>query len=273
MMELLKDRSILQLTGSDSKSFLQKLITNDVSQQVSYNYLLTNQGRYLFDFFAVKKDDGFYLDIASNQLLDLVKRLSLYKLRSDIKISDLSDELHVCYARQNMPEYLNIGAQMLYKDPRSNFLGYRGFITKTAATALQIIPSELYLEDKYNFAVPDGSIDLIYDKSIPIEYGAEELNAISYTKGCYVGQEVISRTKYQGVVRKKIYKLESKDPEISAKKGDEVFSLDAQRLGIVCSSYNKMVISLLKEEKCLALAEKKVIINNNIFELTVPIWR
>ena len=95
--------------------------------------------------------------------------------------------------------------------------------------------------DKYKYSIIDGYLDLVYERSIPIEYGAEELNAIDYNKGCYVGQEVISRVKYQGIVRKKIFKLQF-GTEFAFKEHDpKITDLNGDKLGIMCSHYQNVI--------------------------------
>ena len=110
------------------------------------------------------------------------------------------------------------------------------------------------------------------EKSIPIEFGAEELNAIDYKKGCYVGQEVISRAKYQGVVRKKIFKLQSDVNFLAIEQGAEL-TFEGVKVGKLCSFYENLAIGLLWEEKYLGLTEKKVMINSYILDVIVPSWR
>ena len=128
----------------------------------------------------------------------------MYKFRAAIELIDLSDDYQVLYSKDD----LKINSVISFRDTRYSKLGIRTIIKKTNLSDLKgELTTGLYYTDKYNFAIPDGGVDLIAEKSIPLEYGAEELGAISYTKGCYVGQELMSRTKYQGVIRKKIFKI------------------------------------------------------------------
>ena len=118
-------------------------------------------------------------------------------------------------------------------------------------------------------------MDLKYEKSIPIEFGAIELNAIDFDKGCYIGQEVISRAKYLGEIRKKIFGLQIIDGTNIAPltKGDEIHSNSGDLLGYICSSYKNVAISLLREEKYLGLEKKEVIIKGGVYKVVVPPWR
>ncbi len=269
MYEILPDRSIIHVFGPDSQKFLQSLITNDVvNKTYTYNYLLNNQGRYLSDFFIYQdNNESYFLDIDTNSSVALIKRLSMYKLRSHIEILDVSEFYEVLYSTKKLQNVV-----FSLQDPRYDKLGFRSLIKTENITKLQNKSNDLYLKDKYNFAIVDGNLDLVVEKSIPIEFGAEELNAIDYKKGCYVGQEVISRAKYQGVVRKKIFKLQCGTNFAPVNPGDEV-TFDAIKVGKLCSFYENLAIGLLWEEKYLGLAEKKVMINNCIWDIVLPPWR
>ncbi len=230
------NRSLIKITGVDAAKFLQNLVTNDVCSEnkVIYAMMLSPQGRFLFDMFIIKTDDSFLLDVFDGTKELLMKKLGMYKINLKVTIDGLCEE------------------DISYKDPRSELLGH----------------GSSYLEDKYEYAIPDGGIDLLYDKAMPQEYGAEELNAISYTKGCYIGQEVISRTKYQGEVRKKIYKITSDSDLSDIPHGTEITS-DAKKIGIFCSGHKTNGIALIREE----LYSQKAIADQHEIQLTVPIWR
>ncbi|MCF8494605.1 MAG: folate-binding protein [Rickettsiaceae bacterium] len=269
MFEILSDRSIIHIVGLDSQKFLQSLTTNDVVNKIyTYNYLLNNQGRYLYDFYIYQDNDkSYFLDIDKASSTSLIKRLSMYKLRSHIEIHDASEFYTVLYSRSKIQNSL-----FSLRDPRYNKLGFRSIIKTVNINKLEAKNSNLYLEDKYKFAIVDGTPDLVVEKSIPIEFGAEELNAIDYKKGCYVGQEVISRAKYQGVVRKKIFKLQSDVNFLAIEPGAEL-TFEGVKVGKLCSFYENLAIGLLWEEKYLGLTEKKVMINSYILDVTVPSWR
>lgn len=276
MHEILEDRAVISLKGSDALKFIQNFSTNNIEKyELSCNYLLNNQGRYLFDFFAFKKsDDAIYLDCNKDQAVDLIKRLTLYKLRANVVITNESDDYIIVYSKKALKGSAD-GLRYSLQDPRFNKLGYRSLLLKRKAD--EIIDSDqvknLYLEDKYQFTIIDGYLDLTPEKSIPIEFAGEEQNAINFAKGCYVGQEVISRAKYQGVVRKKIYKLDfGMNIALSLKLADIVDEA-GDKLGIVCSNYNNLAIAQIREEKLLGLKEKRVIINDKIALVIDPEWK
>lgn len=271
MIEILQNRSLLHITGPDSGKFLQGLTTNDVIKNIySYNYLLNNQGRYLFDFFVYQQTpESYFIDINQSSLDSLLKRLMMYKLRSNLDIKDVSLQYNILYSKS----FIEANVEFSLQDPRYNKLGYRALIESTKIDHFNETIDNLYISDKYNYAIIDGYLDLAYDRSIPIEYGAEKLNAIDYSKGCYIGQEVISRVKYQGVVRKKIFKLQL-DTEIKILEQEtKITDLDGNKIGIICSHYKHQIIALLREEKFLNLKHKIAKIGKKLVDIEIAPWR
>ncbi len=284
MVELLKNRSILSLVGEDSLTFLQNIVTNDLGSKIySYNYLLSPQGRYLFDFFVFKfQFDRLLIDVDSFSSELLFRTLDLYKLRKDVEINNVSSKYSILYSK----EKLDITDEVIFshQDPRFFRLGFRSLVKSSyikenlkadEQTSDEIARSmNLYIKDKYEHAIPDGIDDLIFDNSLVSQYGAEELSAISFSKGCYVGQEVISRAKYQGSVRKKLFKL-SCDTELTSNElGTKVTDLAGGAIGIFCSGYNNLGMALLNEEKYFGLSMKSGIVGGTKeVAIVQPEWR
>ncbi len=271
MIEILENRGLLSILGPDAGNFLQSMTTNNVLRNIySYNYILNNQGRYLFDFFVYRQNsESYFIDIDQDSLENLVRLLTMYKLRRNLDIKNISNEYNILYSKLPVESDVEFSLQ----DPRCKKLGYRSMIKKEKINNFNTTKDSLYLLDKYDYAIIDGNIDLIYDKSIPIEYGAEELNAISYDKGCYVGQEVISRAKYQGVVRKNIFKLQFNKEITNVKQGDSVIDSENNKIGIICSIYRNQSIALLRKEKVSSLKEQIAIIENEVANIETPAWR
>lgn len=280
MYEILSNRAVIKVVGQDSVKFLQNLITNDIRKNnYCYTYLLNNQGRYLFDFFVyVHNSEEIYIDIDEKAKEALINHLNFYKLRSNIEIKDLDNEYKIAYSHQE----LKIESLISACDPRYNLLGFRSIAKEAILSSLCHSrpschsreggnPAPLYLEDKYNFTIIDGVEDLIIDKSIPNMYGAEELNAISYDKGCYVGQEVISRTKYQGVIRRKIYKVTA-DEDLSLISKDEEICAGNEQIGVICSTYLNKAIALIREEKYIANKKADITVKGIKVNLSLAPW-
>lgn len=230
MVSLLEDRALIEIRGADRLSFIQNLITNDINSSEDYQYamMLSPGGRFLFDMFILKEEDKILLDIFAGTKDILFDKLDMYTINQEVELKALTSKIY--YSREDKG----------HKDPRYEKLGYR-FISSDSFK-----DDNSYHDDKYLYSIPDGGIDLLYDKAMPQEYGAEELNAISYTKGCYVGQEVISRTKHQGEVRKKIYSISSDSDITDIEYGTPIMQQD-KKIGIFLSSYGGRGISLIRE--------------------------
>ncbi len=234
MPSILSNRSLVKITGEDSAKFLQNLVTNNVlSKKTIYAMMLSAQGRFLFDMFIIPIEEGFLLDISSTTKDIFLQKLNMYKINMKVSIEEFDRKIGYSQTA--------INAEISYQDPRYEKLGYR-FITED-----NIVADNSYELDKYKYTIPDGGVDLLYDKAMPQEYGAEELHAISYNKGCYVGQEVISRTKTQGQVRKKIYKLTASIALDHIPHGTEIIS-NEKKIGIFCSGLGNIGIGLIREE-------------------------
>ncbi|NBT85262.1 MAG: folate-binding protein [Alphaproteobacteria bacterium] len=207
----LPKRALIQLEGPDKVSFLQGLITNDVTTleqgKPIYAALLTPQGKFLFDLFIFQIEDVFLIDCERERTSELIKRLSMYKLRSKVEITDLRDTYKVFAVsdKQLMPNEIQI------IDPRLKELGYRLY-TKNQSIDLKL--SNNYENHRISLGVPDGSRDIPIDKGVILEYGFDELQAIDWKKGCYMGQELTARTRYRGLVRKRLLpvKIEGESP-------------------------------------------------------------
>jgi folate-binding protein YgfZ len=268
----LSNRAIISLSGSDCYNFLQKLITNDilkVNDNTSiYSCLLTPQGKYYTDFFITKNDESLFLDIPANQKEFIIKKLLLYKLRSNILIQDISSEYNIfsifddnIFQYQEITEGANVKFNhgLAFIDPRDQKLGIRAYIPIKNINLLE----KEYSQDQYfydqiriNLRIPEGEKDLIQDKSFPLEYNLHNLNAISFTKGCYIGQELVSRTYHRGVIRKKIYSIESLDkdlPEITT----EIYAGNV-KIGNMASKFNNIGLALIRIDDFEANKEQEI---------------
>jgi folate-binding protein YgfZ len=182
-------RRILRLTGADARDFLQGLITNDVAkvdQGLVYAALLTPQGKYLADFFVFAEGDDLLIDVDESLAASLAKRLSMYRLRADVQISDT--DLQVKRGTGPAPE----GALM---DPRHDALGWRLYGTEGGDDGSN------WDAIRVAHCIPQTGIELGPDSYI-LEAGFERLNGVDFRKGCYVGQEVTARMKHKTELRK-----------------------------------------------------------------------
>jgi folate-binding protein YgfZ len=222
---VLEDRGVLEVSGADRRDFLQGLVSNDVvkatADRALYAALLTAQGKYLHDFFIVAIGESLYLDGEAARLADLQRRLGLYKLRAKVSLAAASDRYIVAAAfGDDALDRLGLRAErgaaaafaggVAYVDPRLAELGARVLLPQaTGATPLiergfRAGDVAAYDRLRLSLGVPDGSRDLVLDKSILLESGFDELNGVDWQKGCYVGQELTARTKYRGLIKKRL---------------------------------------------------------------------
>jgi folate-binding protein YgfZ len=196
----LDDRRVLAVTGADRVPFLNGLVSNDVSLagpgRAVWSALLTPQGRYLADFFIFAEPDRLLLDCAVSQS-DLVRqRLLRYRLRADVAVEPTP--LHVYAAWGGMPHPT---AAIAAADPRLDEAGWR--LLSEAPLQTNAGPEDWDLH-RLRLGLPDGPRDLEPEKTILLEAGFDELGGISWTKGCYMGQELTARTRYRGLVRRRL---------------------------------------------------------------------
>jgi tRNA-modifying protein YgfZ len=215
-VSLLPDRVVCKIGGGDAHDFLQNLLTNNLERvsptRAIYTLLQTPQGKYLFDFFIVERDGHYLIDCDRDAAPELLKRLMFYKLRADVTLASMGEEWVVGAVWDNgMSGDAGQGEQfhggLRFNDPRLSALGQR-FMVPAAAADTALAAGEISSHDEYDahriaLAVP-GAQDLIADKTFPMEANLDLLGAIDFQKGCFVGQEVTSRTYRKGQVRKRI---------------------------------------------------------------------
>jgi hypothetical protein len=226
-------RGVLAVEGPDTRDFLQGLVSNDVHRvgpdHAVYAALLTAQGRYLHDFFIAALGDALHLDCEAERRDDLKRRLSIYRLRSKVTLSDATDRMAVALIygtgaleRLGLPAEPGraqpLGNGIVYVDPRLPGLGARALLPRDSAAAVlrdvglaEGDPAD-YDRLRLSLGVPDGSRDLPVEKAILLENGFDELHGVDWNKGCYIGQELTARTKYRGLVRKRLMPVEIDGP-------------------------------------------------------------
>jgi folate-binding protein YgfZ len=256
---VLEDRGVLAIGGPDRTSFLQGLISNDAAkisgERAIYAALLTAQGKYLHDFMLVGHGDEIWLDGEAARLADLKRRLSMYRLRAKVTIDERPDlTVAAIYGDAAAGEPGTAGPLeygMVFADPRLATLGVRAILPRgEIRTVLRDIGAAEgdfaeYDRLRLGFGVPDGSRDLMLDKSILLEAGFDELNGVDWDKGCYIGQELTARTKYRGLIKKRLFpvRIDGPAPEPGA-----IIMLDGQEAGEMRSSRGGAGLALLRLE-------------------------
>ncbi len=204
----LTDRAVIALAGVEARSFLQGLVTNDVEAlapgKALYAALLTPQGKILFDFFVTEGEGALLLDCAAASAEALVKRLKLYKLRAKVEI-EARPQLGVYVALAGHPDNRPVpyaDRAVSFDDPRLEGLPRRS-IGAVAEMPAGLPGPEAYHALRRKLGVPEGA-DFGSDHIFALDAGLDELQAVSFSKGCYVGQELTARMKHRGTARKRL---------------------------------------------------------------------
>ena len=199
----LPDRAVLAVTGEDRIVFLQGLVSNDVAEarpgQAVWAALLTPQGKWLADFFILSDGERLLVDCERGQAAMLVQRLSRYRLRSRVTVSETP--LHVAAAWGDGAPPDGAAGTVVAPDPRLPGAGWR-ILSETPLASNAFAPD--WDRHRLSLGLPDGSRDMEAEKSILLEAGFDELHGVSWTKGCYMGQELTARTKYRGLVKRRL---------------------------------------------------------------------
>ena len=265
---ILEDRGILFVDGADAKDFLQNIITNDINKvsdaKSCFASLLTPQGKFLFDFLVIKHKKGYFLDCEKIQIDELFKQLSLYKLRSDIQILNLSNEFVVAALSYEKFKSLKssedeLGFTIRYEedpillDPRNKKLGARLVINleKLYLSLKKLDLKSSKLEEYYNLSFDLGILqnntNKLKDKIFGIECNFEELNAINFKKGCYVGQENTSRIKLRNKLRRRILPVKKIVGEISE---NDIIKYKGSEIGkvIISTTYSFALVKVVEPD-------------------------
>jgi tRNA-modifying protein YgfZ len=205
----LDDRAVLAISGPGARDFLQGLVTNDIVGGLApgaglYTALLSPQGKILFDFLITEGDGALLLDVARDARDALLKKLKMYRLRSKVEI-EARDQLGVYVNLTGHPDNRALSyadRAVSFADPRFTGLGMRS-IGAIAEMPANLSGPRIYHQHRLELGVPEAG-DFGFEKIFALDAGLAELNGVSFTKGCYIGQELTSRMKHRATSRKRI---------------------------------------------------------------------
>jgi len=230
---ILDDRGFVKINGDEAKSFLQNIVTNDIEKITDsltlFSSIFTPQGKYLYEFFILKFEDGYLLECEKKATSEIIKIFNFYKLRTKVNLIDVSNKYtniiislgkfkeitknqHVGGSVSSCEEgsTLSCENERIYIDPRNKNLGAK-IITKIENTENIIIKLDLKKIDKKNYyeksfilGIPQLNLSKLKDKIFGIENNLDELGGIDFKKGCYIGQENTSRIKLRNKLRRRI---------------------------------------------------------------------
>jgi len=286
---ILEDRAILYINGLDAKDFLQNLISNDINKVTDesscFASLLTPQGKFLYEFIVIKHKSGYFIDCEKSQSEEIFKQLNLYKIRSKVEILNLSNEFVV--ASFGYEKYLSIegskdilGFTFKYRedpiilDPRNKNLGAR-LIINLEKLYLSLKKLELkddkienYYIQSHKLGIVPKNLNKLKNKLFGIECNFEELNAIDFKKGCYVGQENTARIKLKNKLSKRLLPIEIIDGKLSE---DETIYYNDVEIGkvLINDDYPFALIKYSNENFNKDFTFK---CKNGSFKIFIPNW-
>ncbi len=260
----LESRAVIAVEGDDAREFLQGLVSNDVDRlgpsMAIYAALLTPQGKYLFDFFLAQAHSAIWLDVEAGRVADLVKRLTMYKLRSKVTIQARDDVgVAALFGEISALGIHGAGAAtdfaggVAYVDPRLAAAGARLLApadrldSVMADLGARAVATDDYDRHRLSLGLADGSRDIQVEKSTLLEANFEELHGVDFKKGCYVGQEVTARTKYRGLVKKRLVPVAIDGPVPA--EGTAVTDAEGREVGTMHSAQPGIGLALLRLEQ------------------------
>jgi tRNA-modifying protein YgfZ len=236
---LLPDRGVLEVAGEDRVAFLQGLVSNDVAEaapgRAVWAALLTPQGKWLADFFLFSDGERLLLDCERAQAPGLASRLGRFRLRSRVSLRDASDgfAVHAGWGGAAMPAAEGVVAA---PDPRLAEAGWRA-LASAALPGVDATPGD-WDRHRLGLGLPDGSRDMAAEGSVLLEAGFDELRGVSWSKGCYMGQELTARTRYRGLLKRRLVPVAVDGPlpprgtPVSAAGGAQVGEMRSGRDGL-----------------------------------------
>jgi tRNA-modifying protein YgfZ len=254
--QVLSDRAVIRIAGEGALAFLHNLLTTDLTAtKPAYAALLTPQGKILHDLFVLPDGDVIWLDVAEAQVADLLKRLIMYRLRAKLEIV-VNGEKAVAVTSQDGLSGLS------YADPRTPAMGYRAIVS-----ANDFSNGEGYNLSRLRLGLADSVLDIGSGEMFVHEANLDQLNGVSFNKGCYVGQEVVSRTHHRHTARNRVLPVRF---EGDAAHGTDVLSGE-KRIGTMLSSRQGFGLALLRIDR-LAEATEPLLTSDLKLSVQKPGW-
>ncbi len=267
----LENRSVIEVSGADARDFLQGIITNDIDKVTTdtaiYAGLLTPQGKLLFDFFIARSGDSYLLDVEKQQAGDLLKRLMFYKLRAIVELAVLEKAV-VCADVDGLNQAPD--CIVSFMDPRLAEMGQRFIIS--GAEAVKYTPNaDKWLAHRVRLSIPEAGADYTHGDCFPHDIAMDQLNGIGFQKGCYVGQEIVSRMQHRGTARKRIMAVIAEKRLASAPADIEA---NGKVIGHIGSVWENMAIAEVRLDRATkALADGVMLKVDGVqVKLQKPAW-
>jgi folate-binding protein YgfZ len=254
---LLPDRGVVKVSGEDARDFLNGLVTTDVTLLHPgfgrFGALLTPQGKIIVDFLITEAPSGhgggFLLDCPRALAQALADKLGFYKLRAKVAVENLSDSLGVLAAWDGD---FSTKPDLAFADPRSPALGWRILVPAELAQKVadligaDLVDSSAYDAQRIASGVPRGGLDFMYGDAFPHETNMDRLHGVDFDKGCYVGQEVVSRMQHRGTARTRTLRIVLED--FSPEPGTAILAGD-KPVGTIGSTAGRNGLALIRTDR------------------------
>ena len=286
---ILEDRGILYINGKDVKEFLQNLISNDINKISETNScfasLLTPQGKFLFAFIIIKHKSGYFIDCEKSQADALFKQLSIYKLRSNVEIMNLSNEFVIAAidrdkflkfegAKDEPGNTIKYREDSILLDPRNKELGARLIINleklNLSLKKLELKDSKVneYYKLSHELGIAQVNMNKLQNKLFGIECNFEELNAIDFKKGCYVGQENTARIKLKNKLSKRLLPIQLISGKLN--EGEPIYVNDKEIGKVLINDEYPFALIRFLDDNFKKDIELKT--ENAVLRIKVPDW-
>jgi len=278
---ILKDRDIISVSGSDSASFLQNVITNDINKlnesNSLYSALLTPQGKYLYDFFILKREKNYLIDCESETAENLLSCFQKYKLNANIEFKNITSDKSVAiitYKKFQQIQKNNV-VDIVFSDPRTNLMGAR-IISKLEKLnlaikklGLKLTNQEQYFKIAHALGLPIKGLKKLQNQIFALELNFEEEKGIDFNKGCYIGQENTSRMKLGNKLRRRLFPLKTSN---ELKDGSEIFFKNEVVGKVMISKPKAFGLIKLYDPNIKTFLDEDLKCNNSNVNLVKPYW-
>ena len=278
---ILKDRDIISVSGSDSTSFLQNVITNDINKlnesSSLYSALLTPQGKYLYDFFILKHGKNYLIDCESETAENLLSCFQKYKLNANIEFKNITSDNSVAIITYKKFQQIqkNDAIDIVFSDPRTNLIGAR-IISKLEKLnlaikklRLKLTDQEQYFETAHALGLPIKGLKKLQNQIFALELNFEEEKGIDFKKGCYIGQENTSRMKLGNKLRRRLFPLKTSN---ELKDGSEIFFKNEVVGKVMISKPKAFGLIKLYDPNIESFLDEDLKCNNSNVNLVKPYW-
>jgi len=278
---ILKDRDIISISGSDSASFLQNMITNDVNKlnesNSLYSALLTPQGKYLYDFFILKHEKNYLIDCESETAENLLSCFQKYKLNANIEFKNITSDNSVAIITYKKFQQIqkNDVVDIVFSDPRTNLMGAR-IISKLEKLnlaikklGLKLTDQERYFETAHALGLPIKGLKKLQNQIFVLELNFEEEKGVDFKKGCYIGQENTSRMKIGNKLRRRLLPLKTSN---ELKDGSEIFFKNKIIGKVIISKPKAFGLIKLYDPNIESFLDENLKCNNSNVNLIKPYW-